>query len=166
MSRLDLRIGRVVFPQKHADAETLYVLEVELGEDIPRTVVSGLTKHIPINKLWDRYGVFLCNLKPVKMRGIVSTAMLMCGSTPDKVEIIDPPEGVKPGQRVYVPEFPGTPDAQLNPKKKIFEQIQPDLSINEEGIASYKNKPWQVIDEDGGVVGVCKVPTMKNVSIK
>jgi len=166
ISRLDLRIGRIAFPQKHADAETLYVLEVDIGEAIPRTVVSGLVKHIPMAKLWSRYAVFLCNLKPVRMRGVMSTAMLMCGSTPDLVEIIDPPEGVKPGQRVVVPQFTGTPDDQLNPKKKIFEQVQTDLLINKDRIATYRGNPWQVYDNAGNVVGVCRVPSMTNVSIK
>ena len=56
----------------------------------------------------------------------------------------------------------GTPDEQLNPKKKIFEQIQPDLRINSEGVASYKGVPWKV----KGFDGYCTVPTMKDSPIK
>lgn len=51
--------------------------------------------------------VFLCNLKAAKMRGIVSQAMVMCASTPDKVEILDPPSGAQPGERVTCQGFPG-----------------------------------------------------------
>lgn len=63
---------------QHPDADSLYVEEVDLGEDKPRTVVSGLVKYLSINQLQDRLGVFLLNLKPGKMRGVESSAMLMC----------------------------------------------------------------------------------------
>ena len=53
---------------------------VDLGEENPRTVVSGLAGLYPMEDLKDRLGVFLCNLKPCKMRGVESTAMLMCAS--------------------------------------------------------------------------------------
>ena len=65
---------------QHPDAESLFVEKVDLGEAEPRTVVSGLVGLVPEDKLQGRLGVFLCNLKPVKMRGIESTAMLMCAS--------------------------------------------------------------------------------------
>ena len=68
----------VVF--QHPDAESLYVETVDLGEETPRTVVSGLVGLVAEEKLQDRLGVFLCNLKPVKMRGVMSCAMLMCAS--------------------------------------------------------------------------------------
>ena len=65
---------------QHPDAETLYIETVDLGEGTERTVVSGLAGLVPLEQLQDRLGVFLCNLKPVKMRGVLSTAMLMCAS--------------------------------------------------------------------------------------
>lgn len=50
---LDLRIGKIINVKKHPDADSLYVEEVELGETQPRTVVSGLVKHIPIEEVSD-----------------------------------------------------------------------------------------------------------------
>ena len=52
-------------------------------------------------------------------RGIVSEAMVMCASTPDKVEILAPPPGCKPGDRVTVEGVTSNPDPVLNPKKKV-----------------------------------------------
>ena len=49
----------------------------------------------------------------------MSHAMVMCASTPEKVEILDPPPSSKPGDKVTVEGFSGTPDQQLNPKKKV-----------------------------------------------
>lgn len=58
-----------------------------------------------------------------------------------QVELCDPPGGAAIGERVTVAGFSGEPDEQLNPKKKIFEQVQPDLSTNAELVACYKGVP-------------------------
>ena len=55
----------------------------------------------------DRIAIFCCNLKPAKMRGIMSEGMIMCGSSPEKVEIIEPPAGSVKGERVIVEGYPG-----------------------------------------------------------
>ncbi|XP_072112493.1 aminoacyl tRNA synthase complex-interacting multifunctional protein 1a isoform X1 [Mobula birostris] len=161
VSRLDLRIGRIITAKKHPDADSLYVEEVDVGETNPRTVVSGLVKHISIEEMQNRLAVMLCNLKPAKMRGVVSQAMVMCASSPEKVEILDPPRDALPGDRVTFENYPGEPDKELNPKKKIWDQIQPDLSTNEECIATYKGTPFVVKGK-----GVCKAQTMANSGIK
>ncbi|MEE6460494.1 hypothetical protein FKM82_000991 [Ascaphus truei] len=107
VSRLDLRVGCIVSAKKHPDADSLYVEEVDVGEAAPRTVVSGLVKHIPLDQMQNRMAVLLCNLKPAKMRGVLSQAMVMCASSPEKVEILDPPTGAVPGDRVTFQLFPG-----------------------------------------------------------
>ena len=64
------------------------------------------------------------------MRGVKSFAMVLCATHPDGkeagIEIVNPPEGSKPGDRVFFEGFEDKqPLSQLNPKKKIFETIQP-----------------------------------------
>jgi len=162
VSRLDMRVGQIVSVKKHPEADTLYVEEVNVGEDRNRTIVSGLVNHIPIEQMQDRVAVFICNLKPAKMRGILSEGMIMCGSTPEKVEVIEPPAGAQIGQNIAVEGFPGTADALLNPKKKIWEQVAPDLKINEDGVATYKGIPWKISNLDG----LFKVSSLKSVIIK
>lgn len=51
VSRLDLRVGCIITAEKHPDADTLYVEQVDVGEASPRTVVSGLVKHVPLDKV-------------------------------------------------------------------------------------------------------------------
>lgn len=92
--RLDLRVGRVVQVDDHPDAESLYVSQVDLGEPAgPRTVVSGLRKLVSREALLNQTVVLLCNLKPAKMRGIESQAMVLCASVeePRQVEPLKPP---------------------------------------------------------------------------
>uniref|UniRef100_A0A2H6NL25 tRNA-binding domain-containing protein n=2 Tax=Micrurus carvalhoi TaxID=3147026 RepID=A0A2H6NL25_9SAUR len=161
ISRLDLRIGCIMTAKKHPDADSLYIEEVDVGEANLRTVVSGLVKHVPLEEMQNRMAVFLCNLKPVKMRGVVSQAMLMCASTPEKVEIIIPPNGVVPGEKITFEGFSGEPEKELNPKKKIWEQIQPDLQTNDQCIATYKGVPFEVKGK-----GVCRALSMANSGIK
>ncbi|KAM6940048.1 aminoacyl tRNA synthase complex-interacting multifunctional protein 1a [Xenentodon cancila] len=161
VSRLDLRVGRIITADKHPDADSLYVEQVDVGEVAPRTVVSGLVKHIPLDQMQNRMAVLLCNLKPAKMRGVVSQAMVMCASSPDKVEILDPPSGAVPGDRVTCQGFPGDPDKELNPKKKVWEQVQPDLRTDDQCVATYKGAAFEVADK-----GVCKAQTMSNSGIK
>lgn len=54
---------------------------------------------------------------------------VLCASTAthDQVDPIVPPHDVPVGERIKFEGFDGEPDAQLNPRKKIFETIAPDL---------------------------------------
>ena len=126
-----------------------------------RTVVSGLVKFIPEEEMQNRMAVLLCNLKPAKMRGVISEAMVMCASTPEKVEILSPPEGCVPGDVVEFEGYTRNPDAVLNPKKKIFETCAPDLKTDENKVACYKGIPFSVPEK-----GVVKAPSLTQVQIK
>jgi len=48
ITRLDIRVGLV---KKTSDADSLYVEEIDVGEEQTRTVVSGLVKHIPLEEM-------------------------------------------------------------------------------------------------------------------
>ena len=76
------------------------------------------------------------------------------------MEILSPPEGSSPGDPVEVSGFERRPDAQLNPKKKIFEACAPDLRVSAGGEATYKSVPWTV----GGKR--ITAPSLKEVQIK
>lgn len=52
------------------------------------------------------------------------------------------------------------PDAQLNPKKKVFEQVQVDLSIGDTLVAQYKGKNLRTD------LGEITVKTLASCSIK
>lgn len=59
---------------------------------------------------------------------------------PRCVEPLDPPAGSQPGDRVFVQgyESAGPPDDKLNPKKKIWEKLQVDLAVDEQGRAQWQ----------------------------
>lgn len=161
-ARLDLRVGKIIKVERHPDAESLFVETVDVGEAEPRTVVSGLVGLYPEEKLQDRLGVFLCNLKPVKMRGITSCAMLMCASVdePRALEPLDVPEGSAPGDRVYFEGHNGEPDEQLNPKKKVWEKLQVDLRTNSECVAEWQGNNMM------SKLGLVTCATLKSAPIR
>jgi aminoacyl tRNA synthase complex-interacting multifunctional protein 1 len=165
VSRLKMKIGKIIECVKHPDADALYLEKIECGEEQPRQVISGLVKHIPIGEMQNRMVIILCNLKPAKMRGIMSEAMVMCASTPEKVEILTPPNNAAPGDIVTVPGFEGEPDELIKPTNKknisIFEQVAPDLKTNDEGLACYKNVAWEVKGK-----GAVRSQSLKNVQVK
>ncbi|XP_063362978.1 aminoacyl tRNA synthase complex-interacting multifunctional protein 1 [Cydia amplana] len=161
VGKLDFRIGKIIDINKHPDADSLYVEQIDCGEEKPRTVVSGLVNHVPINEMQNRIVMVLCNLKPVKMRGVTSEAMVMCASSPEKVEVLIPPTGAVPGDLVSCEGYPREPEAQLNPKKKIFETCAPDLKTNADKIACYKGTPL-VVPGKGPVTAA----TLKDVHVK
>jgi len=163
--RLDVRIGKIVSVSKHPDADALYVEKIDLGEENPRTVVSGLVQYVSEDEMLNRSVVVLCNLKPAKMRGVESCGMVLCGSIDDesgkKVEPLSPPAGAKPGDRVFVESYEsGEPDDVLNPKKKVWEKLQVDLKINSAGDAVWQGNP--LMTKDGKVT--CK--TLRDAPIK
>ncbi|CAD6191869.1 unnamed protein product [Caenorhabditis auriculariae] len=158
IGRLDLRVGRIIHCEKHPDADALYVEKIDVGEAEPRTVVSGLVKHVPLDQMQNRLVVVMCNLKPAKMRGVESRAMVMCASSPEKVEIMEVAPDSKPGTPVLCPPFEHRPDAQLNPKKKIWETVAEDLKVSRDGFAVWKENPLLV-----GGVSKMTAPTLRGV---
>lgn len=136
---LDIRVGKVLRCERHADADSLYVEEVDVGEESPRTICSGLVSFMPASALTGSTVTVLCNLKARKMRGVSSHGMLLCASNDahDAVELLRPPEAAAAGERVrfggaaesgaedVTPREPETPNRVA--KKKMWEALQPHL---------------------------------------
>jgi tRNA-binding EMAP/Myf-like protein len=100
-------------------------------------------------------------MKPSKMRGVESTAMVLCGTNAEgKTEPVAPPAGAANGARVSCEGFVGDADPTLNPRKKIFETVSIDFSVTPEGIAAYKGVPFACAE------GPCTLPTIRDGLIK
>jgi glutamyl-tRNA synthetase len=89
--------------------------------------------------------------------------MVLCASneTHDKVEFLIPPPGSVPGDRVFFKGHEGEPEAQLNPKKKVWESVQPDFTTREgDLVALWKDVEW------GTAKGLVKTFSIPKASIK
>ncbi|VDC00785.1 unnamed protein product [Peniophora sp. CBMAI 1063] len=172
-SMIDLRVGHIIDVKKHPDADGLYVEQIDFGEETgPRTVVSGLVNYVPIEKMQDKWLVGVCNLKPANMRGVKSFAMVLCATSKDGkeagIEVIDPPPNSKPGERIYFEgaEFEGKqPLSQLNPKKKIFETIQPGFITLDNREAAWVNPVTKSVHKIRTSAGVCTSATLVGASL-
>lgn len=151
--QISLRVGFIEKAVKHPDADSLYVSTINVGEEEPRTICSGLVKYVPIEDMQKRHVVVVANLKPVKMRGIVSNGMVLCASKKedDKVEFVKVPEGAQAGDKLFFEDFNEEPETVLNPKKKIWESIQPDFTTNDQLDVVYKRdgKEHKLVTEKG-----------------
>ncbi|KDR82682.1 hypothetical protein GALMADRAFT_238170 [Galerina marginata CBS 339.88] len=172
-SMVDLRVGHIIDVIKHPDADGLYIEQIDLGEETgPRTVVSGLVNYIPIEQMRDKYLVAVCNLKPASMRGVKSFAMVLCatskGGKEGGIELIQPPANSKPGDRVYFEgdEYENAmPLPQLNPKKKIFETVQPGFITLNSKEAAWINPLTKSVHKIRTAKGVCVAPTLIGASL-
>eukprot|EP00043_Microstomoeca_roanoka_P003408 m.43632 g.43632 ORF g.43632 m.43632 type:complete len:406 (+) comp12048_c0_seq1:495-1712(+) len=160
VSRIDFRVGVITEAKMHPDADSLYVETIDVGEPTPRTIISGLAKFVPLEEMQNRKVVICCNLKPRKMRGIMSQGMVMCAKVGDTIEPLSPPEGAVAGDPIDFEKYPRKPDAELNPKKKIFEAVQPELFTNADGVANYRGDAFIVKGK-----GPCFAKVAKNGTV-
>ncbi|TNY22699.1 hypothetical protein DMC30DRAFT_414852 [Rhodotorula diobovata] len=166
---IDLRVGKIVEVSVHPDADSLYVEKIDVGEPEPRTILSGLVKYKTLEQMQGAMVVTVCNLKPVSMRGIKSFGMLLCATSPagkdGGVEFVDPPAGSQPGDRVYFEGFADrAPLELLNPKKKIFETVQPGFTTLDNRDAAWvagEGTTHRIVTERG----VCAAPTYVGASL-
>jgi aminoacyl tRNA synthase complex-interacting multifunctional protein 1 len=134
-SILDMRIGRVVSVKKHEKADKLYVEEIDVGEDVPRKICSGLVGKIPMEEIEGKDVLVMCNLKPSNMVGVASNGMVVCSTNREtgEVELVKIPENsYKIGERIVVEGHEGAPGAPNQVSKKLS-KLLPLFSTNEKG---------------------------------
>lgn len=138
ISALDIRVGKIIEVKRHENADSLYVEQIDVGEQKPRTVCSGLVNFIPIERMQDRQVLVCCNLKETNMRGVVSEAMVLAASNGDHtiVDLIEVPEGAQIGEQVRFAGFEGPKGSNIT--RKHLEKILPDLKTTGEGVCMYK----------------------------
>ncbi|TQD74214.1 hypothetical protein C1H46_040279 [Malus baccata] len=144
VSLLNIQVGLVRKAWKHPSADSLLVEEIDVGEAKLRQVVSGLAKYISPEELTNRHVVLITNVKPGKLRDVMSQGLVLCASNEDHtlVEPLLPPQGAKPGERVSFSGIDGKPEDVLNPKKKQLDKITPHLFTDDKGVATFKGIPF------------------------
>ena len=97
-ARIDLRVAEVIACEKMKKADKLLVLRLRVGEE-ERTVVSGIAQYYSPEELLGKKVVLVANLKPVKLRGVLSQGMILAADG-DKVEVLLVDQDVPSGSRV------------------------------------------------------------------
>jgi methionine--tRNA ligase beta chain len=81
-TKLDLRVGKIVKVWEHPDSEKLWCEEIDVGEEKPRQIVSGLRAWYTKEQMLGKRLIAVCNLKTAKLGGVPSAGMVMCAQTP------------------------------------------------------------------------------------
>merc|ERR1712032_966232 len=153
--RVALRAGTILEAAPHPEADSLIVCKLDVGDKTvsgepaePRTVVAGLAGKIPFNKLVASKVVAITNLKPAKMRGVESHAMLLAASDGkegdgETVQLIEVPDSVPNGELLsFEGKEIGEPDVMLKSKGalKVWDRVKAKLRVNEGGEATYADE--------------------------
>jgi glutamyl-tRNA synthetase len=161
ITALDIRVGRILKVWTHEEADKLYCEEIDVGEDQPRQIASGLRPYLSASDLEGRMVLVLCNLKERKLAGFPSHGMVLCASNEDHtvVKLVSVPVDAKIGERITVPGMAsvegegGEPYAENKiGKQKVFEKIAPYLKTSEYGVPEFCGRPFMTS------AGVCTSP--------
>lgn len=161
ITALDIRVGKITKVWEHPEADKLYCEEIDVGEDEPRMVASGLKPYLKAEDMEGRLVLVLCNLKARKLVGFPSHGMVLCASNADHtdVRLVNPPIDAKIGERITVPDFDFDNGEESAPfaenkigKKKVFEKIAPHLLTSKYGVPEFLGRPLMTS------AGVCTSP--------
>ena len=94
--KLELRVAKVLKAEKVEKADKLLKLTVDLGTE-QREVVSGIAKNYTIDDIVGKNVILVANLKPAKIRGVVSHGMILAAADNKdlKVVSVDMPAGTE-----------------------------------------------------------------------
>ena len=99
-AKVQLRVARVLTAEKVEGSDKLLKLTLSLGAGEPeRTVVSGIAKFYTPEAMLGRQVALVANLKPAKLRGIVSQGMILCASdaADTRLTLVSVGEGMEDG---------------------------------------------------------------------
>jgi len=75
--KVELRVGTILAVEDHPNADRLYVVKLDDGSEEGRTICAGIKEHYTSEELLNKTVVFVANLKPRPLRGVVSEGMML-----------------------------------------------------------------------------------------
>mmetsp|Transcript_1912 Transcript_1912/g.2684 ORF Transcript_1912/g.2684 Transcript_1912/m.2684 type:complete len:240 (-) Transcript_1912:66-785(-) len=165
--KLEFKVGVITKVWAHPDADKLYCEEIDVGEDAPRQIASGLRPHYSEEGMLNRRLLVVSNLKAKNLVGFKSHGMVLCAAETKEdgselVEFIEPPEGAPLGEVVT---FEGLPNpepfsASQVEKKKVFQGCLEGMKTTDEGLAAWNGHVFMTS------AGPCKSTTVKNGAMR
>ena len=100
-AKVQLKVGKVLECKKVEKADKLLCSQIDVGEETPRTIVSGIAKYYTPEEMVGKQVIVVTNLKPAKLRGIESQGMILCAEDENgELALITPSKSVKAGSEV------------------------------------------------------------------
>ncbi|MBW2988885.1 methionine--tRNA ligase [Candidatus Woesearchaeota archaeon] len=135
---LSLKVAKIKKVDDHPEADRLYVLEVDIGEK--RQIVAGIKKFYRKEELEGKNIIIVSNLKPAKLRGVISEGMLLAVEKGDGCKVLFA-EG-KPGEDAV---FGDMENETSQVKFEVFSRLK---MVVKDGKVVYNKKPLRVGKKD------------------
>ena len=99
--KVELTVGKIKSVEDHPNADKLYVVRLDDGTENGRTICAGIKDHYSISDLEGLMVIFVANLAPRKLRGVISEGMMLAAENDDGlVKLITVDSTMTPGSRV------------------------------------------------------------------
>lgn len=98
-SKVEMRVGKVVKCEKHPKADKLLVSQIKIGSEV-RQIVSGIANYYKPEDMVGKSAVVVCNLKPVKLRGVESQGMILAAGNDGDALVLPEAIGANDGAEV------------------------------------------------------------------
>jgi putative transcription antitermination factor YqgF len=99
---VEIRLGTIVAVEVVENADKLLKLTVDLGEEKPRQIVSGIREYFEdVQTLVGRQCPFIANLAPRTIKGLESQGMILAGEADGVFTLLHPENTLPPGTRLY-----------------------------------------------------------------
>ncbi len=97
-TKWDLRVAEIVAAERVAGTDRLLKLTVKCPEE--RTIVAGIAEYYEPEALVGKQVILVANLKPAKIRGVVSQGMVLAAKDANGLKLVIPEAQVSPGAKV------------------------------------------------------------------
>ena len=98
--KMDIRTATVLEAEKVPNTDKLLHLKIDTGLDV-RELVSGIAQYYTPEEMVGKQICILANLKPRKIKGIVSQGMILMAQQPDgKMRVVSPEERLSNGATI------------------------------------------------------------------
>lgn len=99
-AKVDLRVAKVLAAEKVEGSDKLLKLQIKvMGEE--RQIVAGIALHYTAEEMVGKEIVVVANLKPAKLRGLLSEGMLLAASNDQgKLAVLRPEQEIGEGSKV------------------------------------------------------------------
>ena len=99
--KVEMTVGKIKSVEDHPNADKLYVVNLDDGSENGRTICAGIKEHYSISELEGLMVIFVANLAPRKLRGVVSEGMMLAAENDDGlVKLLTVDSSMSPGSRV------------------------------------------------------------------
>ncbi len=99
--KIDMRIGRIISVEDHPNADKLFVITIQDSPDSERKVCAGFKGIYDKQELEGLDVVFVANLEPRELRGVLSEGMILAADDGQgNIRVLTPDGDITPGSGV------------------------------------------------------------------